>query len=711
MIKYLISLVFLLVMKPSFAQLKDTLAPKNAIKIIAQATPDKILLRWAANTPYAWKMANEQGYIVEKQLVAKAGKLITPRGAFVKLAPQPIKPLPLNEWEPIVKSDKMAPIAAQSLYGKTFAISQGKQKNPKKGKGNDNMIEMLNQATELENRHTFALFAADMSVITAKASGLFWEDKTVVADEMYLYRVYASIRPKNTLPIDTGFVYVGISDYRPLPRIRQIEGEFSDKSVLLSWDRNPYNQFFSAFIVERSDDNGKTFKNTSDLPFVNTQPVNAKQEMRKNYKVDSLPENGKTYFFRVKGLNAFGQVSLPSDTVSGVGYIPLRGNPSITKIEEIKGAAVKIEWDFPKESISEVKGYSLERCETEKGTYQILNTSIFPITTTNYVDLKPPKRSNYYRVRALGKKKGEYALSFPYRVLLQDSLPPMPPTNVKGVIDSTGIVSLSWKKNTEQDLYGYRVFRSNFKNQEFSQISKEPIRTTFFKDTVSIKTLTEKVYYKIVALDEVFNPSGFSELLELKRPDKIPPVPPVIKNYEAKPEGVYLQWYNSSSEDVEKHLLYRGIMGEEKWQLIKVFLGKDTTHYTDKDTDLSTIYKYTIIAIDDAGLESTPAKPIQAKRLDNKIRPNIEKFEVVAEREKKEIKIAWQYNQKGVFAFWIYRSEEGKPLRLLTSVRDATATSYIDKEARLNTIYQYAIRAVFVDEAQSKMTKPIIVKY
>jgi len=64
-----------------------------------------------------------------------------------------------------------------------------------------------------------------------------------------------------------------------------------------------------------------------------------------------------------------------------------------------------------------------------------------------------------------------------------------------------------------------------------------------------------------------------------------------------------------------------------------------------------------------------------------------------------------------VYAFWIYRSEKGKPLRLLTSVQDANAKSYIDKEASLNREYQYAIKAIFQDNAQSKMSKSILITY
>jgi len=705
--KTLCSFLFLfVVIMPLYAQKKDTtFKTTHAIKLLGQASPDKILLRWATSSPYSWKIATEQGVIVERQLIAKSGKVLRPKPAFTKLTNIPLKPLPLKDWETLAKKNQFAAIAAQALYGKSFQVSQGAAKtSTTKG-----MVEMLNQSTELENRYSFALFAADVSVETAQAAALYLEDSSVQKDEMYLYRVYVATRPKNTLAIDTGYVYVGVSDYRPLPQIREIQAEFSDRSVLLSWDKNPYNRFFTAYQIERSED-GKTFKAVSDLPFLNTEPYGAKEDLKKNFYIDSLKQNQKEYFYRIKGMNAFGQISLPSDTVSGMGYIPLRGNPSITKAYELKNGHIQVEWQFPAETLAQVKGYQIERSKTEQSGFEPLNTQILPISTTFFVDTKPT-RSNYYRIKALGKKEGEYAMSFPYRVLAQDSIAPSIPEGVEGTIDSNGVVKLSWKKGKDNDLYGYRVFRSNFENQEYSQVSKEPIRATVFYDTINIKTLSKKVFYKIVALDEVFNASDFSKALPLKRPDKNPPSPANFVHYEAKEEGIFLKWASSSSEDVKKHLLYRKEQDAKDWKLIQMFEGKTTQSYTDKETDLSSVYSYILVAVDESGLESNPSKPIMAKRLDSKIRVAIDVFNVVADRDKKEIKLSWDYKEKGVYAFWIYRSEKGKPLRLLTSVQDANAKSYIDKEASLNREYQYAIKAIFQDNAQSKMSKFILVIY
>ncbi len=73
------------------------------------------------------------------------------------------------------------------------------------------------------------------------------------------------------------------------------------------------------------------------------------------------------------------------------------------------------------------------------------------------------------------------------------------------------------------DIRGFNVFYSNKPDHEFSLLTKTPLTDTVFRDTISLKTLTKKIYYKVVAVDYNSNYSKFSQILELKRPDVVPP--------------------------------------------------------------------------------------------------------------------------------------------------------------------------------------------
>lgn len=90
-----------------------------------------------------------------------------------------------------------------------------------------------------------------------------------------------------------------------------------------------------------------------------------------------------------------------------------------------------------------------------------------------------------------------------------DSIPPSAPTGLTARSSTSGEVVLSWKPNLEKDLLGYTLHYSNHPDHEFAAITNKPIHDTTFRDTVMIKTLTEHLYYKIVAIDKNYNYSTF----------------------------------------------------------------------------------------------------------------------------------------------------------------------------------------------------------
>ena len=60
---------------------------------------------------------------------------------------------------------------------------------------------------------------------------------------------------------------------------------------------------------------------------------------------------------------------------------------------------------------------------------------------------------------------------------------------------------------------------------------------------------------KLSAFDENRNASKYSDALELKRPDKVPPVAPLFNDFLVSDTSVVLHWVTSSSDDVTSPIL------------------------------------------------------------------------------------------------------------------------------------------------------------
>ena len=65
--------------------------------------------------------------------------------------------------------------------------------------------------------------------------------------------------------------------------------------------------------------------------------------------------------------------------------------------------------------------------------------------------------SNFFRVVALDDQ-GKEVPSLPQLVMSFDTIAPAPPTNLKSEIVDSNMVSITWDRNREKDLYGYKVF-------------------------------------------------------------------------------------------------------------------------------------------------------------------------------------------------------------------------------------------------------------
>jgi uncharacterized protein len=134
------------------------------------------------------------------------------------------------------------------------------------------------------------------------------------------------------------------------------------------------------------------------------------------------------------------------------------------------------------------------------------------VSDTRYDDMQyEPGKTVTYQVTAVRRVRetavpgiGPESLT----VKIEDKTPPRIPSGLEIVQSDTGIY-LTWDPNSETDLAGYRIFRSDNANGDSRPISDRVISTNAFFDPSN--RLGQ--YYRVSAVDEFGNESAMSEPL------------------------------------------------------------------------------------------------------------------------------------------------------------------------------------------------------
>ena len=518
-------------------------------------------------------------------------------------------------------------------------------------------------------------------------------DKTISSGQVYSYRIRIANLPtgiKSNPGIATADEKLSI-----LKSPDKLRGDFRNRKVALTFDAASTREEYAGYIIERSEDSIHfTRINSTLFTFAHSQYEQNKTEA---VYQDTFPQNHKTYWYRVCGYSYFGIVGPSSQTIKGKGRDEWNCYPEIDTLFSIDNKQVQLKWHIPPTKDSAfLKGFIVLRAMKADGKYEnknSLNKTIFDFTD------EKPSFVNYYMVCALSTE-GDTAFSFPYLFQLKDNDPPPVPENLSGIVDTNGIVRLTWNNVSAPDLKGYRVFRNNSLQEEFYEVSDSVLQQNFFIDTITIKTLTRDVYYCVRSVDKMYNNSKNSPPCLLKRPDKIPPVPVVVKNIIHSDSTIIFSWINSSSDDVMcMELIRKSSLGEMRQ--LGNWNGKDTVqHFTDFSATIGLDYSYTIIITDSSGNKSLTNFP--TIHFQPRIYPTLKNLSAIPDFEKRLITIQWDVPAQKVDRYIIYKSKKGEPIREWKTL-DGKNSMIADKELYPGNTYVYKVKAVMKSGAETKM--------
>jgi fibronectin type 3 domain-containing protein len=661
-------------------------AQHPGLQLLCRPVPDSIMLRWAPIDKTTWDLGNQYGYMVERHTLLRGGKLLpAPERRLLTATPQ--KPAPLQQWEPYAENDKFVAAAAQCIFDEGVSMPMASP------------VAVAKRYEQEQNRFSLALYAADRSVTAARLSGLYLTDKTALPDEKYLYTVYIPL-PDSVATADTAFAFTGLSEYQPLPRPLELSARWENKKVFLTWNIFYLNHIYNTYSVEKSTD-GRHYAPVSENAMV--QLADPGISPMYAYRSDSLPDNETIWYYRVRGYNAFGEPGPPSDSVMGHGSLPITQSPVITGKEVINNKTVKLEWTYPEDMNRYITGFRVYRSAKPTGVKQRIYESKNP-PERNYTDLSP-ELTNYYTMSVFDDETEKFTSNITYAELV-DSIPPAPPTGLTGRIDSTGRVWLNWSPNADKDIEGYRIYRGNHPDFDFLLITPTAIRQTAYMDSINLNTLTKYIYYRLRAIDLRQNQSDYSTILELQRPDTIPPVAPVIKSIEGQKGALLLTWINSTSSDVVRHHISRKQPADSVFRLIAAIdkPSAPTSTYTDKTVAPDETYIYRIVAEDENGLLSTPSTPVQQRA------PGAppERIRLKQRQQSEQTILSWDIQStKKIARVVIYKATGEAPLQLYDY---STESAFTDAQTPEGTTCRYKIKAIYDDGSASALSNEVTVK-
>lgn len=528
-------------------------------------------------------------------------------------------------------------------------------------------------------------------------------------------------RPKNGKPFA---IKVELKGYEPV--IQSIENKVSKigeipkllgkvdrkKTATISWNADSVVTEYLGFQIERKVDNGK-FETILKSPFVNFKTNAEKADRLAGFRDEKL-EQGKTYTYKIYGINYFGlkgkysnevKIYLPKlanatvtiDTVKTNGY---NREISVSLMKEVDSLPLLVNRLVLMRSDSLLKDYT----EVEQRSIKSNETKIQFKTTS----LLPSGDRNYFKVFAFSPDN-DTAYSTPYYYFTLDQEPPAKVSSLKGIVDSLGHVTLSWNKPKDTDLLGYRVYRANLKTEEFVEKTTSLKLETNFFDTLNLNTLTNDIYYFVTVVDKNYNNSPNSDTILVIKPDTIPPSEPFLISLRKVGINIDLEWQNSTSKDVEESYLLRKT--DLKTDTVLIWKGDESSHFLDSTFAFSKDISYSILAVDQS--DNQTSSKSRSLFVEPGYRPALINVKASPNRSVKAVDLSWTKPQTSVFQYFIYRKKGDGTFHLIATISSESLSDckYEDKTVSISNEYDYLIQYQSQDGFRSLKHEPVKVRY
>jgi fibronectin type 3 domain-containing protein len=317
---------------------------------------------------------------------------------------------------------------------------------------------------------------------------------------------------------------------------------------------------------------------------------------------DSSAPTGAASYYRVTAVDTVGNESAAS-TANATRQSSDQTAPAVPSGLTGVGSDSGISLDWTNNSESDLAGYNIYRSASQFGTFVRLNGGLLGVSF--FLDNAAPAGAmSYYRVTAVDTSGNESAAATVNAARPADATPPAQPSNVVVTATTSGI-GIDWADNTESDLSGYNIFRSDSANGTFVKLNGSVLLSSNYFDTAAPQGTVS--YYRIVAVDGTGNTSTNATASATRPiPDTMPPATPTGLSAVVGGSGITLDWADNIDSDLTGYNIYRSSSANGVFVKLNTNGVIAASTFLDAMAPAGTSY-YRVTAVDTASNESSAA--------------------------------------------------------------------------------------------------------
>jgi pectin methylesterase-like acyl-CoA thioesterase len=309
----------------------------------------------------------------------------------------------------------------------------------------------------------------------------------------------------------------------------------------------------------------------------------------------SIP--GTPMHYRVVAVDKSGNESLPvAATGTRKDAIAPVTPAGLTAVARAEGITL----DWADNTEADLAGYVVSRSTSKSGTYTTLTTT--PVTASTFLDATAPAGiTSYYKVTAVDVS-GNGSAAVAIDAVMVDAVAPAAPTGLTATGTPTGI-QLTWAKNTENDVAGYLVSRSDSADVTSGLLTQTPITAATYLDATA--PADHHSFYQLIAVDKSGNKS-VAATVEAVPADTIAPASPGSLVATGSDDGVTLDWTAVTDADLAGYVVARSDKTDGTFTVLTKTPITEPS-YTDAAAPTGVTSYYKVTAADAAGNASTAA--------------------------------------------------------------------------------------------------------